>query len=323
MMSRKACFLETAVVISCIAAVLMSATPAGAWGFTAHIIITRAAIEALPPGLRAFYEQHADFIAAHSSDPDKWRWDGLDWDTVCSPERGFAALEGDERPRHFLDADAVAPYPFGEIPRDFGQYQELAGDEWEDWGSAPWTAAAYTSLLRDEMAATEPDLHRLLCRSAILSHYVADLSQPFHLTVNYDGQLSGLRGIHSRVERHLVDYYDEVLIARVRASAPQALILDSPIEATFEMLVDGYPAVHALLRADLLAQRAAPLDDSGSAGDNPAYMRELWKLSGDLTAARMAYGAEKVASFWLTAWDSAGRPDLRALSTGSAPDQER
>jgi len=323
MTGRKASFLQAAVVISCIAAVVMSASPVDAWGFTAHFIITRAAIEALPPGLRTFYQSHADFLAAHSIDPDKWRWDDLDWETVCSPERGLAALEGNERPRHFLDADAVAPYPFSEIPRDFNQYRELAGDEWEDWGSAPWTAAAYTTLLRDEMAAPDPDLHRVLCRSAILAHYVADLSQPFHLTVNYDGQLSGLRGIHSRFERHLVEYYDEVLNTRVRAAAPQALVLDSPIEAAFEMLVDGYPAVHALLRADLLAQRVAPLDNSGSAGDNPAYMRELWEQSGDLAAARMAYGAEMVASFWLTAWDSAGRPDLRELTSGSLPDGER
>jgi len=323
MMDRRAAFLKAAGFIFCILAVAMSSGSAGAWGFTAHFIITRGAIEALPPGLRTFYLSHADFIAAHSIDPDKWRWDDLDWETVCPPERGLAVLAGDERPRHFLDADAVAPYPFTEIPRDFDQYRERAGDEWEDWGSAPWTAAAYTDLLRDEMAAPEPDLHRILCRSAILAHYVADLSQPFHLTVNYDGQLSGLRGIHSRFERNLVEYYDGVLRARVRSGAPQALLLDSPIEAAFEMLVDGYPSVHALLRADLLAQRVAPLAEGESAGDNPAYMRELWQHSGDIAADRMTYGAERVASFWLTAWDSAGRPDLHALTPGSAVDIER
>ena len=119
--------LNAAVAVSCMVAAVMSATPAGAWGFTAHFIITRAAVEALPPGLRGFYESHVDFIAAHSIDPDKWRWDDLDWSTVCSPERGFPALEGDERPRHFLDADAVAPYPFSEIARDFEQYQTAVG----------------------------------------------------------------------------------------------------------------------------------------------------------------------------------------------------
>ena len=311
---RATSLVEVTTALACLAAIVFSAVPAGAWGFTAHFIITRSAIEALPPGLRSFYQPHADFIVAHSIDPDKWRWENLDWDTVCSPERGPAVLEGDERPRHFLDADAVAPYPFGDIPRDFSRYQEVAGDEWEELGSVPWAAAAYASLLRDEMAGEEPDLHALLCRSAILAHYVADLSQPFHLTVNYDGQLSGLRGIHSRIERHLVEYYDDVLAARVLAAAPQALILDDPVEAAFEMLVDGYPAVHELLRADLLAQRRAPLADGGSAGDNPAYIRELWNRSGDLAAARMVYGAEKVASFWATAWTAAGKPDLRSLT---------
>jgi hypothetical protein len=297
-------------------AVVFSATPAGAWGFTAHFIITRAAVDALPPALESFYRPHVDFVAAHSVDPDKWRWEDLDWDTVCAPERGDDVLAGDERPRHFLDADAIAPYPFSEIPRDFGEYRSRSGEQWEEWGSAPWTVEAYTELLRNEMASAQPDLHLLLCRSAILAHYVADLSQPFHLTVNYDGQRSGLRGIHSRFERHLVDYYDDVLAARLLQASPRAMILEDPIEAAFEMLVDGYPSVHALLHADLLAQRAVPLEDPYSAGESPAYIRELWVRSGDIATERMAYGAGKVASFWLTAWDEAGRPDLVESTEG-------
>lgn len=314
---RDRSFGSHAIGLCCGLAMLLCSTSSAAWGFTAHFIITRAAIDALPPQLESFYRPHAEFVSGHSIDPDKWRWEDLDWRTVCAPERGPAVLSGDERPRHFLDADAVAPYPFSEIPRDFDRYREQAGDDWEELGSAPWTVEVYALLLQQTMAAAEPDLPTLLCRSSILAHYVADLSQPFHLTVNYDGQLSGLPGIHSRFERHLVEQYDEVLAARILHAAPQARILADPINAAFEMLVDGYPAVHALLRADLLAQRDAMVEDPSAAGDNPAYIRELWKSSGDVAVERLAYGAEMVASFWLSAWDAAGRPDLSALTGDS------
>lgn len=309
--------LRSAIVASLLVVVsvaIVAPPPARAWGFVAHFIITGAAIDALPPALRGFFAAHEDFVVRHSIDPDMWRWDDVDWDTVCAPERGPEVLAGDERPRHFLDADAIAPYPFGDIPRDWAKYRELAGDEIESWGTAPWTVAAYTSLLSESMSEPEPDLHTLLCRGAILAHYVADLAQPLHLTVNYDGQLSGLGGIHSRFERHMVEYYEEALRARVRDSAPQAAILEDPVAAAFEMFVDGYPAVHAVLRADLLAQRARPLDVDDRGGDDPAYIRALWEQSGEIAAQRMAYGAEKVASYWTTAWIMAGRPDLLEVS---------
>src|SRR4029077_16003668 len=50
--------------------------------------------------------------------------------------------------------------------------------------------------------------------AGILSHYVADAHVPFHATVNYDGQLTGQRGIHARFEGELfARYRDRLTIA--------------------------------------------------------------------------------------------------------------
>ncbi|MFQ5745240.1 MAG: hypothetical protein ACE5HV_16915 [Acidobacteriota bacterium] len=291
-----------------------SSRPARAWGWTAHAMISRAAVDVLPPALRGFYAAHSDFLARHSVDPDKWREESDSREKLCSAERGLPALEGEEAPRHFLDADAIAAYPFRDIPRDFATYRAMAGENLGNWGTAPWAIDAYTELLAQAMRAQRLEVRTILCRSAILSHYVEDFSQPFHLTSNYNGQLSGLDGIHFRFESDLVDYNQAALAARVRAAAPRPLILDEPLESAFEMLVDGFAVVDDLLRADLLAQRAHPLAESQHGADNPAYMSAFWQLAGKITEERMAYGAAKVASYWTTAWDMAGRPDLSALA---------
>ena len=41
-----------------------------------------------------------------------------------------------------------------------------------------------------------------------LRHYIQDAHQPLHATDNYDGQLTGNDGIHSRFERDLFERFE-------------------------------------------------------------------------------------------------------------------
>ena len=65
---------------------------------------------------------------------------------------------------------------------------------------------------------------RWLVLAGTLGHYVGDLGQPMHVTENYDGQLTGQKGLHSFFEEDLVDeVYPELLVAvnsRVKAAWP-------------------------------------------------------------------------------------------------------
>ena len=47
--------------------------PARAWGGTAHAVIDRAAIEAIPDDGPTFLRRHVDYIAGSASLPDAWR----------------------------------------------------------------------------------------------------------------------------------------------------------------------------------------------------------------------------------------------------------
>lgn len=296
-----------------LAVVLGGAARVDAWGFGGHALITELAVDALPEPLRPFFSEHREYLAQHSVDPDLWRAEDLEPEErpgLCQPGRGHPVLDGPESPRHFLDADAITPFPFRDVPRDFSAYEAQAGDRLERWGTAPWTIAAYTELLGEAMAAG--DLERVRCHAAVLAHYVADFAQPFHLTENYNGQLSGLDGIHFRFESDLVEAYRLPLRSRVEASLPLAGVLKEPLEAAFRMLEEGYPAVGALLLADLRAQEEAPLEEDERGRDDPAYLRAFWERAGDVAVERTRFAAHSVASYWLTAWERAGRPSLQA-----------
>ena len=65
-----------------------SATRQLAWGFHAHRIINRMAVFILPPEMMVFYRRHIDYLADHSTDPDKRRF----------------SVEG-EAIRHYMDVE--------------------------------------------------------------------------------------------------------------------------------------------------------------------------------------------------------------------------
>ena len=284
--------------------------PTAAWGHVGHALLTGAAVDATPEPIAAFYRRHRSFLQDHSIDPDVWRatQDGVRPEDLCVPDMERPALEGDETPRHYIDADLVEPYPFGGIPRDFAEYSARAGEELASWGTAPWAIAAYTDLLSEAMR--EGDVHAVLCRSAALAHYIGDLSQPLHTTANYDGQLSGLEGIHYRFESAMVEAFEPALEADLSPDVGAVRVIEDPLEGVFEILLSSHPGVYDLLHADLLAQRAAPLAPDGAVTDNEAYLEAMWQRSGALARERLRAAAASVASYWVTAWERAGRPVL-------------
>lgn len=62
------------LILAVLAAAALPA-PAFAWGGTAHAVIDRAAIEAIPDDGPTFLRRHADYIAGSASLPDGWRAD--------------------------------------------------------------------------------------------------------------------------------------------------------------------------------------------------------------------------------------------------------
>ena len=182
---------------------------AHAWGSTAHRIINPGAASHLPDQMGVL-KADSLFYAAHASDPDYRK---------SLQETSFHA----QAQRHFIDIDA---YPnFRVLPRNLDSLIATYGRQtvWTR-GTNPWA----TVMVFDSLVAQ-------LSRGAItkaestmsdLGHYIADAHQPLHCTQNYDGQMTGNNGIHSRYDTGMINAFAaEIVITReahiVRHSRPR------------------------------------------------------------------------------------------------------
>ena len=275
-------------------AVLALPVSVGAWGFPAHRLVNGQAIASLPSALRPLFAGNAAYLRAHASDPDLWV---------------MAGVQG-EGPNHFLDLDSFGAYPFDTIPRDEAEHLRRHGEKAvAEGGRLPWRVA---EIHRDLVQAFRSrDAARILERAAVLGHYAADAYVPLHAITNYDGQLTGQKGVHGRWESALFVRFERqieplVAPAAARPSGP-------PVPTIFDVLLASYEYAQSSLAAD--RETAGERDFVETPEDDrydDAYYSRLFEREGPRLAARLTAAAETVAGLWLSAWEDAGRPALDA-----------
>ena len=272
-----------------VAAIVVSASRAEAWGLDVHRFIMERTIALLPAAIQPFYRHHQPFIVEHSVDPDLWRTAGF----------------SDEPPRHFVDLDAYGTYPFPGLPREFDQAVAKFGSATVlKNGVLPWRTADMVARLAEAFRQQKTGGRRYTLDdvqffSAIVGHYVADAHVPFHATLNYDGQLTGQRGIHSRFETELFERFHDRLAVRPAAAESVA---DSR-SLVFDRLLESFRLVAPILEADRTAL--------GLAGDyNDRYFEELRKRTQSTLEQRLAQSIAAVASVIAGAWTTGGQPSL-------------
>jgi hypothetical protein len=274
--------------------VLLRPVPAEAWGFEAHKFIAEQMIALLPPELRPLFESRKAFVIERSVDPDLWRTVG--WDV--------------ESPNHFVDLDFFGAYPFNELPREYDRAVEKFGRAViHEQGTLPWRTQEFYGLLRREFEEmNRPNAgyahDNILLFAAVLAHYVGDGHVPLHAVVNYDGQLTNQRGLHSRWESELFD--------RTRASlriapAPPKPVSD-PRTFMFDVLLASNRLAGGVLEADAKASAGREFYDDG-------YFSVFAKEQLGVLQQRINDSITAVASVIVGAWEQAGRPKIPAERT--------
>ncbi|HYM23295.1 MAG TPA: hypothetical protein VEU08_08805, partial [Vicinamibacterales bacterium] len=188
---------KAAIVVSSLALSLLVASPAHAWGSSAHRYIMRRAIELLPPSIRPFFESHRDELVMRVIDPDLWRT--LGWDEDQNHFLDFGVREYGEYPftalPHGYD-DAVAKFGFATVKKN---------------GLLPWRFAEEFGNLRRAMEGSARGAAYssgdVVLFTAVAAHYIQDGSQPLHAVDNYDGAMTQQSGIHSRFESALFERF--------------------------------------------------------------------------------------------------------------------
>jgi hypothetical protein len=278
------------LAVAFLATVLVPAS-AFAWGAVAHRYITMRAIELLPPEIKPFFELHRDELVLRSNDPDLWRVMGFE----------------DEAPNHQIDfgVDDYGPYPFTALPRAYDAAVEKFGVATvRRHGTLPWrTMEEFGNLRRIMEGFARGRLYaagNTILFSAALAHYLEDAHQPFHVHNNYDGQLSGQWGVHSRFESELFERFESRLLIN---PAPVTPILNMR-DFIFDTAMKSFQRVPEILRADKEAV-------AGRDAYDDQYFEKFFVSMKPLIEQQFAAAIAATASAIVTAWEQAGKPELK------------
>lgn len=281
---------RTVVALLAIAVVLWMPRPASAWGFAGHRLIMQRAIDLLPPELKPMFERNRTELVVRVVDPDTWR--NVGWE---------------DDPNHFLDygAPEYGKAPFAALPRDYNAALEKFGMVvLKRNGLLPWRAAEQFGNLRrgfEEFKRTAPyTISNTILYAAVTSHYVQDAHQPFHATDNYDGQLTGQHGLHSRFERDLVERFGDRL--RLTPAPPRAPA--NLRDFMFDTLIESNALTEQLLKADKEALGGRDTYDA-------AYFESFFAKVQPLLEQQLSKAISATAGVIVAAWEQAGRPALR------------
>jgi len=281
---------KSAVAVVLLAAALVP-SPALAWGAVAHRYIMRRAIDLLPPEIKPFFEHHRDELVLRANDPDLWRVVGFE----------------DEPPNHQIDfgVDDYGPYPFVALPREYDAAVEKFGVAVvRRHGLLPWrTMEEFGNLRRLFQGFARNQLYvegNTVLFASTLGHYIQDAFQPLHVHNNYDGQLSGQTGLHSRFEAELFERFESRLTINPGAVKPVA----SARDFIFDTVLASFQLVPKILAAD---RDAIGIRDTY----DDAYFEAFFTNIRPVLEQQLAGAITGTASAIVGAWTEAGKPALK------------
>lgn len=258
------------------------------WGSRGHSKISTESSRSYNNEMAPFLSW-VSYLADHASDADYRKSD-----------------DPDEAVRHYIDIDY---YPEFRANGRISQAWDSIVTQHGIWivtntGILPWaTISTYNSL---KIAMAEHDWSNAMLMAADLGHYVADGFMPMHLTENYNGQMSGNSGIHSRFESTMIN-----------ANINEIIYEGDSIEAVsdisgyiFNYIYKNYPYTDSILAADNYAKSV------NSSTSSQEYKRALWLKSKDFTIKLFAGASHALAELIYSAWVEAGKP---AMSIGIFP----
>lgn len=212
------------VLLATMAALTLSPDAAMAWGGTAHTVIDRAAIEAIPEDGPIFLRRYEDYIGASSLLPDTWRGNSENFSKIEEdPNHGwfreqFTFLKPIPRSRYEF---VIALYKQREKIKDSDP--EAAARINVRWtGTLPYAAIeAYDRIVvcmrrirAAGAAGQDATVAEQNCAFDVirLGHYIGDGANPMHDSVSSDGWrgpnphgYTTDRSVHGRFESTFVD----------------------------------------------------------------------------------------------------------------------
>ncbi len=274
----------------------------GSWGFLVHRTVHQLAIYALPTGMQTFFYQHMAYLVDNSTRPDTRR-----------------NTDSTEATKHFIDLEMFGRKAATRMPLDWESAEKkYTADSLIKYGYVPYHVVYMKNKLTDAFRSGNKD--SILFYAADLGHYIADANVPLHTTVNYDGQLTNQKGLHSLWEsmipeieignynlytQHQAEYLKNskkaiwIAVRRAAALLPDMLAKETEVSKQFTDATK--------FRVQIRRGRESKSYTSEFA---KAYAKALQHTIND----QLLHTTNLLADFWYTSWVDAGKPDLTDLS---------
>ncbi len=321
-----------------------------AWGERGHDAVARVAVRLTADGQEPaagswgkLLAQKEHMIGHLANVPDiVWRRLGPEIDRLNAPS-------------HFVDMEYVLEgretTPLSKLPIDFAAYKKALEKncskskselscapgasldaKLEKAGHAPFRIQALmkeiTTSLRQVKAneanpalskeARQEPVDKALLYAGVLAHFVGDLANPHHTSVDYDGWLSDAGGLHSYFESEMVDAQELNLEAQVldeaRRHHPAAPLWKEAqgdaVRTAWALALESHGHLNELLNLDKTISRLKPSEASKherAVRKAPDQVKDSYR---DLLILRLAMGADALQNLWTQAWVDAGKPDL-------------
>jgi hypothetical protein len=255
------------------------------WGEEGHKLINGKAVDRLPAEMKGF-ERWRNFLVEYSADADKRRKD-----------------DPSEFPKHFIDLDFYDEFNRGMMITNKAELTGIYNDSIVTaMGILPWaTLETYNNLIK---AFADRNRDRIIFYASDLGHYVADGHNPMHTVLNYDGQLSGQKGIHGRYESEMISrYFNEINLGERKVEH-----IPNPLEYIFGYLTESNSLNPVLFEADKNAFEVT------SSRSDDEYYRILWFKTGYVTNIQLNAAVNAAASLIYSAWVEAGSINLNEIN---------
>jgi hypothetical protein len=275
------------------------------WGFLVHKTTHQLAVYQLPVPLQSFFYTHIDNVVSNSVRPDQRR-----------------NSDPTEATKHFIDLEMFGTDAANKMPLEWDNAVAMfTKDSLIKYGYVPYHIIYMQAKLTEAFKQKNKD--SILFYAADLGHYIGDAHVPLHTTINYDGQLTGQKGMHSLWESTVPDI--EIAQYNLYTSHKASYLSDSKT-AIWTAVRKGYNMVGFMLETERTVSKNFTEADKYElkmwyGKETKAYTLPFAKAYGialkNTVNERLIESANLIADFWYTAWVDAGKPDLSAFENTS------
>jgi hypothetical protein len=277
-------------------------TLTGSWGFLIHRTVHQLAVYQLPKSVRPFFHRNMDYLVRESVRPDVRR-----------------NTDSTEATKHFIDFEVYGDSAAWKMPHTWdAAVQTFSRDTLLKWGYVPYEVMRMKEALTRAFRTGNKD--SILFYAADMGHYIGDVHVPLHTTVNYNGQLTDQRGLHSLWESTVpeieLNSYD-------LSSRHKARYLPHPEEQVWEALRHSFSLVPGLLQKEKEASTGFTTDQKfrtqvrngrESRSYTTPFINAYSKLLGKTVNEQLVSTSNMIADMWYTSWVDGGKPDLDRLT---------